>query len=461
VRNLATGESREHGYGKLVLATGASPNTPPFPVAESDRVRHFTRPADAMAFRQMAQTGQVGSAIVVGGGFIGCEVAEAAGSLWGIEVTLVEKEPQILPYVLDAEMAAMAERELARQDVRVVTGKGIEKIELDNDGNPVATIEGGETVTADYVFLCMGVHPEVALAEDAGLTIGETGAIAVNANQRTSDSDIYAGGDCAETVNQITGKPMYIPMGSLANRQGRVIAENLAGRSAEFPGAVGAFLVKVFDVNVGAVGLSESAARVQGLGVSAVWGCFPDKPDYYPESTTVSLKLIYETASRRLIGLQAVGKGDICRRIDVFSSLLHHKGTLASLLEFEQGYAPPYAEALDPLYHLGCMAEAQLAGTQFRSPSSAAEITDNSVQLIDVREAAEAEADPWPSPLAEQKIANIPLGELRDRTGELDSGRKTLILCKRGPRSFQAERILRAAGFAAVEILAGGLQSQQ
>ncbi|MBD3256914.1 pyridine nucleotide-disulfide oxidoreductase, partial [candidate division GN15 bacterium] len=373
--------------------------------------------------------------------------------------TLIEKEPQVLPYVLDREMAAVVERELTRQDVTVKTNCATTKIEVDAEGNPVVHTDGGETITADYVFVCLGVHPEVGLAKEAGLEIGSTGAIKIDRHMRTSDEHIYAGGDCVETINQITGQPMFIPMGSLANRHGRVIAENLAGRESSFPGAVGAFLVKVYDANIGAVGLSERAAAAQGLNVSSLWGTFPDKPDYYPESQTFVLKMTYESGTGRLLGLQAVGKGDICRRIDVFSSLLQHGGTIQSLLDFEQGYAPPYSEALDPLFHLGCMAEARESGTVFVSPGIAYDSAD--VQFVDVREEAEFTGESWSEPRPGWEAINIPLNDLRERVGDLDRSKRTVILCKRGPRSFQAAQILRAAGFSQVEILAGGLQSQQ
>jgi len=316
VRLLETGETIEHGYGKLVIATGANPNRPPFPVADSPKIRPFTRPDDAINFRQMAQTGQIGSAVVIGGGFIGCEVAEAAGGLWGIGVILIEKENQLLPYVLDPEMARIVEREMLRQDIKLMTGCLVEKIEVNDDGNPVVKIKDQADISADYVFLCLGVKPEITLAKDCGLEIGQTGGIAVNKYLQTSDPDIYAGGDCVESDNLITGDKIFMPMGSLANRHGRVIAENLAGNKTKFSGVIGAFLVKAFDVNVGSVGLSEQAAAKAGFNVDTVWASFPDKPDYYPEYKTFITKMVYE--NNKLLGLQAVGKGDICRRIDVF-----------------------------------------------------------------------------------------------------------------------------------------------
>jgi len=460
VRMLDSCQTVEHGYGKLVLATGASPNPPPFPIPDSPRIRYFTRPDDAIAFRQMAQEGKISKALVVGGGFIGCEVAEAAGGLWGINVSLVEKEACLLPKILDPEMAEIVRRELARNDVEVITGTEIEKIELDSEDNPVAHIKGKDTIAADYVFLCLGVHPNVTLARKCGLDIGPTGGIKVNSRMQTSDPDIFAGGDCVENSHLVTGKPCYIPMGSLANRHGRVIAENLAGTESSFPGVTGAFLVKVFETNCGAVGISETVARQQGLRPRVVWGTFPDRPDYYPEVQTFVLKMVYNSEDNRLVGLQAVGAGDICRRIDVFSTFLMRQAAVADLLDFEQGYAPPYAEALDPLHHLAAVAQAQQKGASFVSPAEDLNALDSVVQIIDVREKNECESSPWPGLKETVKPVNIPLNDLRKRLNELDKNRKVVIICKRGLRSYQAALILKAAGFDSVDILAAGLQSQ-
>ncbi len=462
VKILDSGETFEHEYGTLVLATGAVPNPPPFPTPDSPNVRPFTRPGDAIGFRQMAEKGKIGRALIVGGGFIGCELAEAAGSLWGIETILVEKEPQLLPYILDPEMAAIAEREMKRQDIEVITGAMVEKIGLDSDGNPVVHIADREPVAVDYVFLCMGVHPENALAKKCGLALGEFGGIVVDSHLRTSDHDIYAGGDCTETVNQITGRKLYIPMGSLANRHGRIIAENITGHAMEFPGALGAFLVKVFDFNVGAVGLSESAARKAGIKYSEVLGSFADKPDYYPESKSMTVKLVYETETGRILGLQAAGSGDICRRIDTMSALMQSNATLDDLLAFEHGYAPPYAEALDPLHHLAAIAEArQMRGVKFIGPGGDFSSFGSDTIWLDVREPAEIEAEPWPIDEKHGKLLAIPLNDLRGRLDELDKKSKFVIVCKRGPRSYQTSTILNQAGFTDVTILSGGYQAAQ
>jgi NADPH-dependent 2,4-dienoyl-CoA reductase/sulfur reductase-like enzyme/rhodanese-related sulfurtransferase len=456
VNCLADGSRQSYTYGTLVLATGATPVPPPFACDTAGNIRSFTRPEDAISFRRAAQTGQIGSVIIIGGGFIGCELAEACAGLWGIETTLVEMQDSLLPYVLDPEMARLVQNEMERQQVAVRLSSQVEKVSAADDG-AIVSLKGGETMTADFVFLCLGVRPEVTLAKECGLTLGQTGAILVDSHLRTSDPHIFAGGDCIESTNLISGRKMYLPMGSLANRQGRVIAENIAGNDCEFAAVTGAFLVKVFERNVGAVGLSEKLAARDNIPHRAVWGSFPDKPDYYPESKTIAVKIVYNPQSMQLLGLQAVGEGDVCRRVDVVSALLRQRARVADLLDFEHGYAPPYSEAMDPLYHLAAMIQAQeRAGLVFTSPQFTTK-PDDCFQWLDVREDFESEAIPIPS-IDAHAVVRIPLNELREQLDRLDPRRPVIIVCQRGPRAYQAARLLRHNGFDEVCILGGGAE---
>ncbi len=453
VRMLDTGESFEHQYGKLVLATGAAPIKPGFPVADSPMIRPFTRPDDAIAFRKAAQQGEVGKAVIIGGGYIGCELVESAAGMWGIETTLIEKENQVLPKVLDPEMAAIVEREMIRQGIKLITSTEVERIDLSDSGNPVVSIRGGDKIAADYVFLCLGVRPNVSLARDCGLRIGGNDGIHVDTHMQTSDPDIYAGGDCVESYHRITGANVYLPMGSLANRHGRVIAENLAGNEAEFRGVVGSFFVKIFDVNVGSVGLSQKAGEALDFRAEAVWGTFPDKPDFYPEFKLFAAKMVYAADDGRLLGLQAAGAGDICSHVDVFSSFLQRRGMLDDLLDFEHGYAPPYSEPIDPLHHLAGMAIAQEMGTRFVAPG--VDFSDGAL-VLDVREEHEVSSRPWPTDHG-REVLHIPSGELKQRIGELDSSRTVYIVCGRGSRSYQVALMLKHAGFEKVHVVGGGV----
>ncbi|MEW5701770.1 MAG: FAD-dependent oxidoreductase [Candidatus Zixiibacteriota bacterium] len=462
VRRIASGECFEHGYGKLVLATGAVPARPPFPVANSPRIRPFHVPEDAIMFRRMAEHGEIGSAVIVGGGFIGCELAEAVGSLWGITVTLIEREPQLLPGMLDDEMAALVRQELSRHDVMVIPCARVEKVDLDPAGKPTVMLGAAPAITSDFVFVALGLRPEVSLARQCGLRLGASGAIVVDAGMRTSDPDIYAGGDCVESTHQITGEALNLCLGSLANRHGRVIAENLAGGDVQFPGVLGARLLKVYDLNVGAVGLTETEAHRAGFDAAAVWGGFADKPDYLPEVGTMVLKLVYDRGSERLLGLQAVGTGDICRRIDVFSSFLQQKARLGALLAFEHGYAPPFAEALDPLHHLAAIARAQQRGTRFLSPSfDFHDCTPGQTLVLDVRQDEEVADRPLPDVMVESstKTVHISLDQLARRLHEIERGARVIVVCQRGVRSYQASLMLKAASFENVEVIGGGLQA--
>lgn len=459
VKIMATKESFEKRYDQLLIATGARPNRPPFAIPETERIGFFTKPDDALQFRKLAETGQVGKAIIIGGGFIGCELAEAAGSLWGIETTLIEKENQLLPYALDPEISAIVERELARQEVQVFTGVAVEKIELNDSGNPLVYISEGDTIEAEYVFLSLGVTPETELARTCGLKIGETGGILVDSHLRTSDPDIYAGGDCVESLNQVNGKKFHIPMGSLANRHGRIIAENIAGNEIEYKGALGTFFVKVFDINAGAVGITEQKAAKSGIKYDAVWGSFPDHAEYYPEAENISLKLVFDPDNQRILGLQAVGKGDIFRRIDVCSALMQNKANLRDMLEFEQGYAPPFSEALDPLHHMAAIALSKIDGVSFIKPGGGSTESEKNTIWVDVRELAESEAEPWPESQGGSNFIRVPLNDLREATDKFKDAKKIIIVCKRGVRSYQAANILRNAGYNNVHIIGGGYQA--
>jgi len=452
---LEGNEDFEAPYDKLVLATGSLPNKPAFPVADSPRIRHFVMPEDAVHFRKLAEGGKIGKVVIIGGGYVGCEMTEAMVGMWGIEATIVEKENQLLPYALDFEMSRIVERELSRQGVNVLTGSVVKGIEVDDQGNPVVHIQNREEIAADYVFLCIGVSPNIGLAENCGLEIGETGAIRVNDRMQTSDGDIYAGGDCVESFNLVTKSSIYIPMGSLANRHARIIAENIAGKETVFPGVTGTFLIKIFDLNVGAVGISSGEARKHGMAAKEVWGTFVDKPDYYPEPKRFTLKMIYSGENNRLLGLQAVGMGDICRRVDVFSEFLRRGSRVEDLFYLEHGYAPPYSEPLDPLSEMAGIAGAQKRGVSFLN---FAEEIDSEAFFLDTREESEAVGLPWPLPkeAPEGGYLNIPLNDVRNNLDKLDRGRKIVIICSRGARSYQAALMLKKAGFNDVHVLGGG-----
>jgi len=459
VRDIENNQVFECSYNKLILATGASATLPPLELPESERIRTFHSPSDAEAFRKLAERGQVGNCIVMGGGLVGCEVAEAAGGLWGIDVTLIELQGHLLGWQLDREMSELAHIELKRQGVKVLTSTKVTRVLLSEKETPIVETDSGESLATDYLVIAAGVKPNVDLPKTCGLELGESGGIKVNARMQTSDQDIYAGGDCVESINRLTGKPCYLPMGSIANRQGRVIAENMAGNDTTFNGVIGSFMLKLFDRNIGAVGLTQRAASELGLQSSAVWGSFSDRPDYYPEHNSYTLKMVYQTNTGRLLGLQSVGAGNVARLIDVFAVYLQKEGTVEDLLDFEHGYAPAYSEALDPLYHLACMVQANEKGQSFVCPGCVG--GDDSTLLLDIRENEEVEESPLTGVLAlnGRDVKQIPLGEIVNKSEGISKDSRILLVCKRGARSYQAAKILEAKGYERVDILAGGLQS--
>ena len=455
---LKDGKMVDHGYGKLVLATGAVPRALPCPVCDSDRVSHFHALEDAIRFRGFAERGEVSEAVIIGGGLIGLELCEALGAMWGIDQTLIEKEPQLLPYVLDPEMSAIVEKHLRDQGVKVRTSMSVAEI-IEKNGRPTVVLGNDHEIETDYVFICVGVDPNATLAYQAGLEIGATGGIAVDEHMQTSDPDIYAGGDCVESVNRLTDARFYIPMGSLANRHGRVIAENLAGNDVTYNGALGAFVVKVFDLNVGTVGISQRVADQHVNETAAVWGTYPDKPDYYPDHKLMTLKMTYNPETEHLLGLQAVGEGDICRRVDVFSSFLQRNTKINNLFSFEHCYSPPFSEALDPLHHLAAQAKAQLNGVRFESPM-ATHLCKPGTIWLDVREPDEASAAPIPdNGCPDRRVVKIPLHHLADSLDELDKEDAVKIFCARGVRSYQAALVLKNAGFKNISVVGGGLHA--
>jgi rhodanese-related sulfurtransferase len=378
--------------------------------------------------------------------------------MWGIETVLIEKEKQLLAYILDFEMSEFVMGELKRNDITVHTGCRVQKIELNEEGLPVVFMDNDEKIETDYVFLCLGVEPAVELATAAGLEIGKTGAIAVNENLQTSDPHIYAGGDCIESSHLISGEKVHIRMGSLANRHGYVIAENIIGNKIKFPSITGACVIKVFNMNVGSVGLTEQSAAATGLAVKAVYGTFADKPDYHPESKLITVKMLYND-NDKLIGLQAVGEGDICRRVDTFSVLLQKGATIDDLYDFEHGYAPAYSEGLDPLHQLAGVARAEQRGYKFINPAELRD--DENIFCLDVREVFETEIT-WPNleKIKESgRYINIPLNDLPDNIDKLNPKARILIICGRGSRSYQAAVMLEAAGFKDIVVIGGGTKA--
>ena len=452
--NTTTGESLTFEYDALVLAMGARPKMPPIPNANLKGIYHLTRMEDMEAIARAIGHRERGQAVIIGGGFIGVEAAEALRARkW--DVTLLEREGQLFPGMLDYEISAMIREHFYEQMVETAFDAEILSFEGE-EGQVRKVITTNHSYPADLVIVAAGLAPNTSLAQAAGLELGATGAVIVDAAMRTSDSAIYAGGDLVENTHILTGKPCYIPLGSTANKHGRVIADNICGMASTFPGVQGTFICKAFDYSVGATGVTETQAKREGLDAFAVSVCGFDKAHYYPNSQILALKLIFENKTNKLLGLQAAGKGDVARRIDVAATALRLGATLQDLDCLDMAYAPPFSQALDVFVTALCVAQNVQSGLMKPVTSREAKKLldgDNSVLMLDVRSDPEFRRAHISSP----KVVNIPLDELRARISELPKNKKIICACLLGLRGFSAQRLLEGAGFPDVRTLEGGL----
>ncbi|MFC2018112.1 FAD-dependent oxidoreductase [Chloroflexota bacterium] len=447
-KSLKSGETSEYPYDKLVLATGSSPIILPNIPEGIERVSTFKTLSQAIYIRQALQDKKINSVGIIGAGPIGCELAEAFSSLWGAEVVLIDAAPTILPNMIDAEMATAVEKYLNSEGVEVYTDCPLNGIDESDEGIIIKT--GEDDFPVDHAVVAVGVRPNSRLAADCGLTVGSTGGIVVDERMVTSDADIYAAGDCVEVKHLVSGKSLLMPLGSLANRQGRTAGSNLGGGDERFGPVVGSAVVKIFDMNVAATGLTEAAAHQDGFNVGCAWGTFMDKADFFPEAANIHLKMVFDKDSGRLLGLQGYGKGDLVKRVDVFASLLKNERKLDDILDAEFAYAPPYAPAVDPLFSLACAARNSIIdGIEAIPPDSL--IGDRLV--LDVREVSETKV----RPLREKNLQHIPLGDLRTRWQEIPNDKPVVCVCPKGLRSAEALRILKEKGFHNGVYLGGGL----
>lgn len=453
VRDLATGAERALPYDRLVLAPGASPVRPKIPGLDLAGVHSLTTIEDAQHVAELVSSRERGRAVVIGAGFVGVETTEAlAARRWS--VTLVERFDQVFPWALDPEIAALVAERLFERAVDVKTSTEVSEIR-GTDGRVTSVVTSKGEVPADLVIVATGVRPNVDLARDAGLALGETGAIAVDEHLRTSDPDIFAGGDAVEMTHLVSGKPCFIPLGSTANKHGRVIGDNVCGIETRFPGILGTFVCQVFDDAVGSTGLSERRARDLGYDAWAVTVPGFDRAHYYPGAQVVALKLVVEAPTGRLLGMQALGKGEVARRIDVAATALRYGACVEDLAQLDLAYAPPFATALDCLLQAANAASNRRAG--FLHPITAAELRprlqDDGVCIVDVRSPQEFGRSHIDSDI----VLNVPIDELTRRFDELPRDRELVCVCELGLRSYVAQRLLAGAGFERVRTLDGGL----
>ncbi len=438
-------------YDKLVLATGASPIVPPVPNVDLANIFTLHGVRDAEGLRAVLSGRKARDVVIVGAGLIGVEFTESLVKI-GCRVTLVEKQPQILG-LLDWEMAKLVEHHMESRGVKVLTSTTVESFEGENTVSAVVTDQG--SLPADLVILAGGVRPNVQLAIDAGLSIGPHGGIHVDSTMCTSDPDIYAAGDCVESVDLITGQPCYVPLGSTANKQGRVAAVNIAGGKSRFPGVLGTTVCRVFDYCVARTGLSEQQAQQHGFDVISVSAPAPDKEHFVPSAAMLLLKIVVECSTRRILGAQGTGPGAADKRIDVAAMAITAKMTVDQLANADLCYAPPYSPAMDNLITAANVAANKLDG-HLRG-ISAVEVNGmlqrhEEFLFLDVRTPAEHERVRLP------KSQLIPLGTLRGRLDEIPHKKRIVLFCNISLRAYEAALILRAAGFHDCCVLDGGVE---
>ncbi|HPD16472.1 MAG TPA: FAD-dependent oxidoreductase [Planctomycetota bacterium] len=453
-------------YDVLVLATGAKPLLPKLPGVELPNVFTLHRIEDAEGIKTALAGGRGEAregephyfehpaphrhAVIIGGGLIGVEAAEAAAQC-GCRATIIEMLPQILP-MLDWELARLVEQHLAAKGVRVLTGATAKAIE--GRERAEAVVVGDERILADAVIAAVGVRPNSDLAREAGLQTGPTGGIVVDAAMRTADPSIYAVGDCTEDRHLISGRPMFLSNGASANKKGRVAANAIAGRPDQFPGIVGSAVCKAFDFTAARTGLGERQARELGFDAETCLVPAPDRVHHYPGAKLVVLKLIADRRTRKLLGAQAVGAGEAAKRIDVAATALVAGMTVDQVANLDLCYAPPYSAPLDNIIAAANALRNKLDGLMHGlSPMAVKAKLDagEDFLFLDVRTPPEFDKVRLPGAM------HIPLGALRDKLGELPRGREIVAFCAVSLRAYSAERMLRAAGFTKVAVMEGGV----
>lgn len=457
VRHLDTGEEEYLPYDKLVLATGARAVRPPFPGADHPRVLTVSDLHDAERLKSQMAAGKIAKAVVIGAGAIGLEISEALTDLWGISTTLVEMEDQVLPTLLGKCIARLAAAELTSHGVELLLEtKVLEVAENEENGKLLVRTSAGN-LEVDVVVLAAGVRANTSLAREAGLAIGTYGGISVDRRLRTSDPHIYAGGDCVEVRNLISGENIPMALGSLANRQGRIIATNINGGQSHFRGTVGTFCLKLFDFGIGKAGLTFRQARETGYDPVYAVVSQADHAHFYPSSELIYISLLADRKSRKILGIEAAGKnGDAVKaRVDTVAVLLRHGVDVDEICSLEIGYAPPFASAMDVVNNAGNALDNILAGGS--RPVDAAdflyEFRHKTVRVLDVR--GEKEATPFMAKYGERWL-NIPQDQLRRRVEEIDPEEELFLLCDTGPRSYEAQVFLASRGRMKTRNIQGG-----
>lgn len=447
IRNLTDNREEYIEYDKLVLATGATPVIPPIPGVDLNGVCVITNLHHAKKIKDMVSQGSVGRAVVIGGGAIGIEMAEALTDLWGVETTLVEMMDQLLPTALGMDMSLPVKKYMESKGVRILLSERVNRI-LGDQANGVQAVETSNSkIPCELVILAAGVRPNSTLAKEAGLGIGMYNGILVDQCMRTTDPDIYAGGDCVEIPHLISGHNLPMPLGSLANRQGRVIGTNIAGGCDHFKGTVGTFCLKVFDLGIARAGLTVRQAREAGFDPVHTVVVQADRAHFYPDMQLMYIKLIADRSSKKVLGIEAAGRqiDAVKARVDAVAALLEEGVNIDAVATLEVGYAPPFASAMDIVNNAANSLDNIIAGRQVPIDviDFLKEFKENKIKVLDVR--SSVQADPFVGKYGNQWL-NIDQGELRFRLADIPRNEPLLLVCGSGPRSYETQILLRSLG---------------
>ncbi len=450
VRKVDSNETYEEHYDDLVIATGSSPLRPRIPGIESKKIKTLWTVPDTDEIRKMVQSGNIHKVAVIGGGFIGLEMAENLHHA-GMEVSLVEALNQVMAPI-DYEMAQVLHRNIEENNVDLHLDDGVDSF-VEQEDKVIVKLKSGKEVKADLVILSIGVRANSQLAKDAGLKINERGGIIVDNHMRTEDPSIYAVGDVIEVDDFIFGGKTMIPLAGPANKQGRILADVLVGKDAYYHGTQGSSVAKVFDLTVASTGANEKTLMKRGLVKGKDYESFIIRQNshagYYPGATPMNMKIIFSLPEEKILGAQIVGKDGVDKRIDTLGVSIRLGAKVRELKDLELAYAPPYSSAKDPVNMAGYVAENILNGLAKQASYDVVE-KDPKAFLLDVREEAEVMAYSIPN------AKNIPLGQLRDRLNELNKEDRIIVFCAIGVRAHTASRILLLNGFKNVEIYPGG-----
>lgn len=440
VKDLSTGKTFTESYDKLVLSPGAMPTRPPLPGIDSEKIFSLRTVEDTLRIHDYVRREKPQSAVLVGGGYIGIEVAENLREL-GLDVTIVQRPKQLMN-TLDYDMATFVHAKLREKGIRLELGRSVSGFE-ERDGQILTLIDGQDPLPADLVLLAIGVTPDSGLAKQAGLALGIKGSIVVNDRMETSVPDIYAVGDAVQVKHAVTGRDALIALAGPANKQGRIAADNICGLDSRYRGSQGSSIIKVFDLTVASTGLAEKAAASAGIDADCVVLSPGSHASYYPGARPMTMKVVFEKQTFRLLGAQIAGGEGVDKRIDVLAVALHAGMRADELKDLDLAYAPPYSSAKDPVNMAGFMVENLKRGLvkQWHWDEEPSLARDGSITLLDVRTSAEYERGHIDG------FRNIPVDELRERLGELDRDKPLYVICQSGLRSYIACRILAREGF--------------